>query len=339
MTSKKKQKKTPNFEYSFPTIDNVFLDFKNQTFFWSEKIDGSNVTFFSNGDVCSRMNKLCEDKLSLNGINLKPEQQKLIPIFQNMINELKLMIKCDFEINIVGELINTKTDLQIKYNKKRFNDNEIYYYGLVIFNCENQNLENILQHFNIVKNTTNDNKFYYRIHLNQFLVDFFNKHNLKTPECFGELSFEEFFNKTEMLNKLTNSEIEGYVLSVKNKCLKFKNIVENENSLRFIENKLEFYKNQTTKTKEDDLCIEILTKMKSYYDNPKFASNNLIENIVEKVIGKGFVSEKLTLNNIHKYIDIVYNETLIELQELEKESAKKNIMSIVNKILKLKLNE
>lgn len=166
-------------------------------FFWSEKIDGANVTFFSNGDVCSRMNKLCLDKkgrLLSNGIDFLTEKEKLVPIFDSMMNELKISFKGDFKINIVGEVITKgQSDAQVRYNKDRFKIGEMYYYGMVVYDYEEIIPTNFISNtYNEVKlldekitNPNTQKKYYLRFYLNNFLVEFFNRHGLKTPETFG----------------------------------------------------------------------------------------------------------------------------------------------------------
>jgi len=355
MASKRYEAKLPTFDYSFPKMQNVFVKFTDQPFFWCEKIDGANVTFFSNGDVCSRLNKLCLDKkgkLNLNGVDLLPEKQKLVPIFESMMNELKITFKGDFKINIVGEVITKgQSEAQARYNKDRFETGEMYYYGMVIYDYEEFiHTDFMLNSYNVFKvldnNDTNPNsprKYYLRLYLNDFLVEFFNRHGLKTPETFGEFSFEEFLKNDYLLQKIVKSEIEGYVLTTKEFCVKFKNIVENENSLYFIKQRVKEYKTCLRDLKIEILMfeqrakslqsnIDTLDRMNIYYNsNPEFANHQIIENLVVKVINQGSITEQVTKLNLYKFKNIIYNKVLNELAEINMNSDKRNINGIITK--------
>lgn len=385
----------PAFEYSYPTTENFFSKaFPDKLFDWSEKYDGSNITIFSTDVICSRNNPINlnkHNKYMLNGVDLTAEKQKIVPILRKMIEELKEKIECEFEINIVGELITLgNTDLQRRYNTpQRYKTGDVFYYGMVIFNCKNENVVKHLKEFNVSKKTEKE-KIYYRIYLNETLINFFNKYNLMTPNYFGKFTFNDFMKNDEMLNPFVDSRIEGYILSNEYYCLKLKNPLEGENSLFAIReiitkiNKLLYDMKSKNSVKSENSPIEIdenasdldkqlddlllkepmenennlsdmkencdeinIKKYESYLEYLKkmellytkqftdIATDEVICNIVEKIIGKGIIDYNiLNTKSDKECAKIIYPEIIKEITEQNKKFKKQQVIISAIKTIK-----
>lgn len=311
-----------SYKFSYDKMPNIFKKFPNEKYNWTEKIDGSNIVAFSNGDICGRNHKLIEKngKLCLNGYDLKELQDNLKPIFLKMKEELGQKIKCEFDINIIGELIlKDNNDLQKKYNyKERFQVGDVYFFGMKIFNCK-FNISELLDFS--TKLCFVDEEIYYDIMFDANLKEFFNSKDLKTPNYFGEMTFDEAIEKEEIINHLKNSSIEGFVLSNISGTMKFKNIFENENSLNDIKILLKENENN---------CLEKIKKI--YETTNNFLSEDMLKALIQKTIGKGLDESKTKKEQLNRLCNDVSND----LKELDYFYPSKKLNAIVKKLFEKK---
>lgn len=162
---------------------------------------------------------------------------------------------------------------------------------------------------------------------------------LKHQKHLGVLTFEEFLKNDNIFQKIIKFEIEGYVLTTKQSCVKFKNIVENDNSLYFIQQRVEEYKTRLRdieisihekQAKELQSNIAILEQMAIYYNsNPEFANKQILENLVVQLINKGLITEVVTLSNKKKWTNIICKHVLNELKEINMTSDTRNINGVI----------
>ena len=199
---------------------------KNDNYYVTEKLDGSNMSISTEGYIGSRTKIIAtrDEVKTLNGKSLA-HPVSLFDAVDNLHDHLKTKYfpSHNFELIVYGEFMYNGT-ASCKFDKhdyveRGFKPEHFYAFGLgFVFTALNTDLQEYLprvftQAFQ-VKNSTSQSFFV--VPIDWALTNLFNTHNILCVNILSCQRLQNFFKKSDRIDPMVDRAIEGYILTSMN---------------------------------------------------------------------------------------------------------------------------